>query len=507
MYKKWIPVSLLLFSLPASAKSLPPILDFLPSCSPIVIEGIYVEKKVTGSSNQKFIESSFNEVRKKAKEKRVDAVIITNLIQTDKLIITADLIDYCDDDDSLSSISTAYNQLSRKPIMFERSRTAKTTNTRVASTNKASSANKRVAKPVNPTPTPYIKTARVTSKPKPAPVQQTQSASAKASTIKRSISPLMTDLELAKLAAKAQIPNTNVTLSGAYGVNINNSKQFLLSVLGPASAEFTLDAKTEAWLYGRDLWFYIDNGKVKKITYKERSLLNYEGKNAILYDEDFDNTWLIDDKAQFRDDVNIVTQKLNYLQQKSTSEYTVSNHNNLLKLDFSEYSSYNDDKPELLLSGFTFHSRDYYKDNMKIEYSILNDHLLDDILVPNGGKPNIKIQDVVAQYVPNIINYSSDGSWEILSKNIRVKHEDSKITQVKLSESINHPVESNQEFLDFLNQINVPATREAMLNYYGSQAESWSEVVEVNNDSYELKAEFESEDDDAMLVSLEVQYL
>ena len=92
---KLLVFALLLFSIPTTAKSLPPILDYLPSCAPMVVDGIYVEKKLTGSANSKLIESSFQLVRQKAKEKRVDAVIITNLIQTNKLIITADLIDFC----------------------------------------------------------------------------------------------------------------------------------------------------------------------------------------------------------------------------------------------------------------------------------------------------------------------------------------------------------------------------------------------------------------------------
>ncbi|WP_434931298.1 hypothetical protein ACRWQN_16460 [Shewanella sp. HL-SH8] len=118
---KLLVLMLLILSLPVSAKSLPPILNFLPSCAPIIVDGIYIEKKLTDSANNKLIASSFQLIREKAKEKRVDAIIITNLIQTDKLIITADLIDFCDDDESLSSMSTAYNQLSRRPITFERS--------------------------------------------------------------------------------------------------------------------------------------------------------------------------------------------------------------------------------------------------------------------------------------------------------------------------------------------------------------------------------------------------
>ena len=426
---KLLVFALLLFSIPTTAKSLPPILDYLPSCAPMVVDGIYVEKKLTGSANSKLIESSFQLVRQKAKEKRVDAVIITNLIQTNKLIITADLIDFCDEDDSLSSVSTAYNQLSRRPLSFERT-TAQ--------------------------PTQRIASAITVPEPEKIVVRTQQSktySSGVVGTSSKNFKPaLMSQLELAKLAAKAHKrhkPSTNVTLSGAYGININNSTEYVLNILGPASATFTLSADTTAWLYGRDLWLFIENDQVKKIAYKERSLLTYTGKNAILYEESFDNNWLIDDKARFRDDVSEVRQKLNYLKQKSKVEYTVSNNDNLLKLDFAEYSSYNENEPDLLLSGFTFYSRQYDKDEQHIQYSQMNLDLLDDLLIPTAKPAKLKIQDLVTHYVPNVINYSDDGSWEVLSKNIQVKHENNTIKQVKLSESINYPIESDEEFSRF----------------------------------------------------------
>lgn len=491
---KLLVLMLLIFILPASAKSLPPILNFLPSCAPMIIDGIYIEKKLTDSANNKLIESSFQLIREKAKEKRVDAIIITNLIQTNKLIITADLIDFCDDDESLSSMRTAYNQLSRRPITFERT---------VSPSHK---------KPANSITIPEPEMAIANVQPEQAAQAPTRAVNtARAGTSAKNFTPaLMTQLELAKLAAKANKTNklsTNITLSGAYGVNINNSTEYVLNILGPASAVFTLSADTTAWLYGRDLWLIIENDKVQKITYKERSLLNYTGKNFILYDEDFDNNWLIDDKAGFRDDVPNVRAKLNYLKQKSKAEYTVSNQKNLLKLDFSEFSSYNGNEPDLLLSGFTFYSRQYDRDENQIQYSDIDNNLLNNLLVPVTKPTSLKIQDLVTHYVPNVINYSDDGSWEVLSKHIQVKHVDNMIKQVKLSESINYPIESDEDFMRFLKQMNIPETKQAMMDKYAGNATFWLEKMTVTNNDYEIRAEFTTEDDDAMLISLEVEYL
>ncbi|WP_434926994.1 hypothetical protein [Shewanella sp. HL-SH2] len=495
---KLLVLMLLILSLPVSAKSLPPILNFLPSCAPIIVDGIYIEKKLTDSANNKLIASSFQLIREKAKEKRVDAIIITNLIQTDKLIITADLIDFCDDDESLSSMSTAYNQLSRRPITFERS---------VTPSQKKPATSITIPKPE---PEPELAIARV--QPEQAVQAPTRTVNtARAGTSSKNFKPaLMTQLELAKLAAKANEAgklSTNITLSGAYGININNSTEYVLNILGPASAVFTLSADTTAWLYGRDLWLIIENDKVQKITYKEHSLLNYTGKNFILYDEDFDNNWLIDDKAGFRDDVPNVRAKLNYLKQKSKAEYTVSNQKNLLKLDFSEFSSYNGKEPDLLLSGFTFYSRDYDRDENQIQYSDIDNNLLNNLLVPVSKPKPLKIQDLVTHYVPNVINYSDDGSWEVLSKHIQVKHVDNTIKQIKLSESINYPVESDEDFMRFLKQMNIPETKQAMMDKYASSATFWLEKMTVTNNDYEIRAEFTTEDDDAMLISLEVEYL
>ncbi|MBR9728470.1 hypothetical protein ACFOD0_04005 [Shewanella intestini] len=481
--KKLLVLTLPFFGLPVSAKSLPPILDYLPACAPVVVDSIYVEKKLANISNDKLVESSFHQVRLKAKDKRVDAAIITNLIQTNKLIVTADLIDFCSEDDSLSSTPTAYNQSSRlaEPAVTK-------------------------PKPAPVTP-PRIETrvAAVKAAPKPVPTPAPKRVVAPSN--RNFTSKLMSDIQLAKLAAKVGQPSANVTLSGAYGININNSSEFLLNVLGPASAIFTLSPDTTAWLYGRDLWFYIENDKVQKISYKERALLNYTGRNFILYDEDFDNNWLIDDKAGYRDDVDNVRRKLNYLKKQSDAEYTVSNQRNLLKLDFSEFSSYNSREPELLLSGFTFHSRQYAKDENQIIYSQLNDDLLTQILLPTPSTPSYKLQDLVTNYVPNIINYSEDGSWEVLSKYIQVKHKDNAITKVKLSESINYPVETDEEFMRFLKLANIPVTKGEMTAHYKSDADVWAENVEVSKDDYQIRAEFTSEDDDAMLISLEVEYL
>ncbi|NKF49937.1 hypothetical protein G3R49_05045 [Shewanella sp. WXL01] len=497
--KKLLAATVLLFSLPVSAKSLPPILEYLPSCSPNVIDGIYVEKQLADIPKNKLIESSFHQVRTIAKDKRVDAVIITNLIQTNKLIITADLIDYCDEDRSLSGIRTAYNQLSRRPITFERTNPSSISTPKKKSPASISIPETRVAQ-AQTSPQPKAKPA-----PKPA---ARASSTPRYTGVRNFKSELLSELELAKIAAKAdRNSGSNVTLSGAYGVNINNSAKYVRNLLGPASAEFTLGRDTKAWLYGRDLWVIFENDKVQKVTYRERSLLNYTGRNIILYDQDFDNNWLIDDKAGFRDDVPNVRRKLNYLKQQSKTEFTVSNQKNLLKLDFAEFSSYNTTEPEVLLSGFTFHSRDYYQDIGDIIYSQIDETLLDDLLLPNFNAPDLKLEDIVVSYVPNIINYSQDGSWEVLSKYLQVKHDDHEITQVRLTESINYPVETDQDFMNFLRQANIPATKEEMMRQYPTNAEVWAENLMVTHDDYEVRAEFASDDDDAMLISLEVIYL
>ncbi|MFS1421721.1 hypothetical protein [Shewanella sp. 10N.286.48.B5] len=469
---------LLFVSLQVSAKSLPPILDHLPVCTPTVIDGIYVENTLKNSSNDKLIETSFRLIQKKAKQKRVDAVIITNLIEANKIIITADLIDFCDEDDRLSSVKTAYNQLSRKPISFKKPAPATKVST-AATTN------------------------RITAKPKTTTAPQVTLAQSQ-------ISPAITILsekELSSLAREASFPSTNVTLSSAYGVSIDDSIQRLIELLGPASALFTLKDQSQAWLYGRELWFIIDNNKIQQISYKDRSLLNYNGKNLISYNERFDNNWLIDDKAGYRDEVLQVRNKLDYLKQTSTEEYIVSNHKNLLTLEFDEFSSITSDEPELLLTGFTFKSRKYSRDNDEILFSELNSQKLTEVLLPTENNQPSTLDALVNRFVPNVIQFSNNGVWSLLSKNVQVKHYNNVIQKVKLSESINYPIESDEQFMAYLKSINIPATREAMLAHFSDQASAWYEIINVESDDFVLKAEFTSEDDDAMLISLEVEYL
>ncbi|WP_144210596.1 hypothetical protein [Shewanella donghaensis] len=478
---------LAIISLQVSAKSLPPILDHLPVCSPTVIDGIYVENTLKNSSNDKLIATSFRLIQQKAKDKRVDAVIITNLIEANKIIITADLIDFCDENDSLSSVKTAYNQFSRKPVSF----TSNTTNTSTsASINTRSTS---IAKAKTPTPV-VIETSIPTN------------TSAEQRSLSSSI-PTLSDRELSILANQVGSPPTNVTLSSAYGLKINDSTQRLSELLGPASALFTLSDRTQAWLYGRQLWFFIENEKIQQISYKDRSMLNYNGKNLISYNENFDNNWLIDDKAGYRDEVLEVRTKLDYLKQKSSEEYIVSNNSNLLTLKFNEFSSITDENPELLLTGFTFQSRKYSNKENKILYSDINTQELTEVLLPSENDQPSTLDSLVSRYVPNVIQFSDNGVWSLLSKNVQVKHDNNVIRKVKLSESINYPIESDAQFMSYLKSINVPATREAMLAHFSDKATSWLEIVNVENDDFVLRAEFTSEDDDAMLIALEVEYL
>ncbi|QIR15369.1 hypothetical protein [Shewanella aestuarii] len=489
--KKLLVLSALLISMQVSAKSLPPILEYLPNCTPNLIEGIYIETKYNGSSNDKLVESAFHLVRQKAKEKRVDAVIITNLIETNKIIVTADLIDYCDEDDSLSSVSTAYNRLSRKPISLQRTTTQPQTQIAKASQSQP------VKKSINSIDLPATTRTEIT---RTEPNRRTSASVS--STI-----PRYTEKQLADLASQVSLKSSNVTLSSAYGVSIDDSTNQLINTLGPASAIFTLNDQTNAWLYGRELWFIVKNETVKKITYKERSVLNFTGKNLISYDEKFDNNWRIDDKATYRDDVAKVNRQLNYLKRQTKDQYIVSNQSNILTLDFNEFSSYYDDASELLLTGFNFQSRDFDQGKVDILFSDIKHEKLYDLLIPSNDPQPQKLDTLVTRYVPNIINFSDSGMWEVLSKNIQVKHKNNIIKQVKLSESINYPVESDAEFMRFLNKLKIPATRKAMLDHFNGNVTTWLEKISVSRDGFVLKAEFTSEDDDAMLISLDVEYL
>ena len=235
----------------------PQVLRFHPNCEPEVIDSPRVRRNLRLKNRQVPADSKINAMAKiiealkaDAIKKNADAILITNKVSKHPIIarsgkinkrkfileVSADLLRLCEDDKSLSSRHTKYDE-----------------------TGALQHAQ-----------------AIILSKEETIVLRETKEEPQVVSLKSNVVSPTM----------------------GVYGLTLSSSLAETESLFGKPSFRFTSNENTTTLSYGRGHWLYYEDGELVKVNTKT-SLFTYELINQIPFSNDFDELiWAVNDELQ-----------------------------------------------------------------------------------------------------------------------------------------------------------------------------------------------------------------
>lgn len=458
-------MSLLLVSGSLNATSIPPVLNFLPSC--VASNQISVEQSDTydlkdteiqesytderfNEIRQKYILQAFNDTQLKAAKYGSDGIIINKVnalhinrdvkvygelarpfvrkVNQFRIVVLAEVITFCDDDKSLTQVTSPYNDKGRQ---------------------------------VNEMAVQVLLSKK--------------------------------EVNLIDLADKFSAPDSNVNSFSAYSIKIGDDFKQLES-LGQESARLILSDGKIAYGYGRNLWFILENKMVVKIIHNT-TILNSHGKNQIVYSENYDaKRWVTSEGITLKDTFDKVSENLAL--ESEGDEYFVKGENSRLYFSFDEYMPYDSIESEKKVNGFSVTHRDYLGLQHTVKYEEFSLEKIRKILTYENRKINTDFA--------NRIYLNKKGVWDIVSPNIMLNTKDSVVQRVKITEAVSGD-QSERQFLELLEKLNIPTSKKDFLFRYPDSHDEF-DIVNLSNEHYTLKAAFESHEPEAQLVEMTVSF-
>jgi hypothetical protein len=455
MLKKPLLLACLFFSQYSIAnEALPPILDYQPLCSPILLDNISHNKTYPiengGIDHNQQLNQSLLQVRQQAKTAGADAVIINNISQfmtkknknqeTVNITITADAITYCKEDQSLSTVNTPFNSAGKQ-----------------------------------------IKTIEIAFT---LPVSDQQT--------------------LERQAKKIDSVDPSITLTSAFGVTLGATAEQLLSKLGPPSAAFTLDDDTQAWVYGRNITLTLVNQKFVAASFGDVPL-NASGKNQIEYTPNYDDiTWNVLSKINYQNELTVAKKEFGKsLIINNDKNYVLKGSASELELKFEHFISTTNITPIAKLVGFTLTSNKQYQHDKSVRFAPIKTTQLQ-ALFSKKTTPLSSI-DYIALDNQNTFNFTQTGKWHLLTKNILVQKNDEEIDHVKLLSGLTEEEEDASSFAHVLNTLALPNTKADFMRQYPNAEDNFDSVL-VSDEKVFIEAIFDSESHSAKLVELDIKY-
>ncbi len=289
-------------------------------------------------------------------------------------------------------------------------------------------------------------------------------------------------------------PASNVSIEGAYSVNIGESSTQLAN-LGQESARLKLIDGSLAYGYGRNLWYIVESDIVTHIL-QNVDILNNHGKNHILYSDNYDaKNWIINDGISFKDTYESISKKLE-LKEKNDRFY-IKGDRSILYFTFEDYFSYDSHTTIKKLNGFTLSSIASSQFDKRIKFAQVSDLELKNVL-------NLSTREVRDNF-QNFIYLNEKGPWSIINQNVMFNVDAGKVNKIKVTEAVSGN-QSEQEFVNILNKFNIPLSKKEFLTRYPDISDEF-DALSLTNEVYTLQAYFDSYEDDAQLIEMNIEYL
>ncbi|PIW58941.1 hypothetical protein [Shewanella sp. CG12_big_fil_rev_8_21_14_0_65_47_15] len=449
-----------LFADTIETTELPPILNYMPSCSPNILKHVQITRTLAKydaniplEENPDFTQALLD-LRLDAKRQQADAVILTNihnvmrpetknLASTKTSHFNADFIRYCKDNSQLSEQVTPYNDKGIHVV----------------------------------------------------------------ATISYSFQ-LADAPSLAEVADSIQVPLANISLdSGAFGIPLGAKVATLTTQLGPASIEIMLDSSEQALGYGRGIWFIIRDGMVNSIQSGNLFMSGY-GKNLIGYREGFDSvSWGLEGGVQQNNSLEEVKLQLGAQLKNSASEYLLSNRKAQLRLLFESFNPVSKEQSIEKLTGFVLENKNNANtlSSPKLATTTQVDHTIGLINPFNlKQKPKLKtLLDSIGSY--HKLNLSDSGIWWLLGNHLQVQYEQGELRRAQIAQELFNKPSPNLDMRYIAKQLAFPYTKAEILTQYPNATDNFDQV-QIRFENFELEAKFETEADDAAMYQLNIEY-
>jgi hypothetical protein len=304
---------------------------------------------------------------------------------------------------------------------------------------------------------------------------------------------------LLTIASKHHAPKANITVDSAYGIKIGDSLSRLKAALGPESIHLAMKDGTKAYGYGRNLWFFVNNNNISKIT-KNYDLVNGHGKNQIEFSENYDSDdWIIEGLIYNRDTLDSVKQNISL--KNNAGSYIHSNGQNKLILKFDDFKPDGLSDSVKLLNGFMISPLNDKPTNHEIDYANF-----DNINIKSLVELNVKQKYMLKpEQLLNEIVLNKDSRWLVANDNLLLgMNEQGELNKVRITESLVKD-QGVEAFRKVLSSYKIPLIKSDFLDKYPN-AEDDFDNISLNEGSIFLTANFDSHEDDAQLINLVLEF-
>lgn len=318
------------------------------------------------------------------------------------------------------------------------------------------------------------------------------------------------------LAKKVTVPLPDISLNqGAFGIKLGMFAQQISDQLGPPSIEISLADNHSVWGYGRSHWFTFSNKQLIEIN-SDNPLLTSYGRNLIEFRDGFDDiSWKINGTIPHKTTLEQVRKQLPKARQLITSKVTGKNHftlssqDALLRLSFEDFHPINIEGAVSLLTRYQLTPHPQQEQGPSLRPSALPttaqlNTLMSLLNLQQKNQPDLaQLQRVYPEM--SRLNISGTGVWWLVGSHIQVQFDNEKLSKLRLSPAVFEEAKTGNRYPSLIKSLGLSIKKNALFTQYPDASDNF-DMVDLYRDDFALIAKYESEEDDAQMYELEIEY-
>lgn len=319
------------------------------------------------------------------------------------------------------------------------------------------------------------------------------------------------DQSPASLAKSIKVPAAEISLaSGAYGITLGMQAEQVSAHLGPPSIEIGLESNKSAWGYGRSHWFIFSDTQLIEIN-SHASFITAYGRNLIDPRDGFDDVrWKVNGTVAQKTNMDTAS-KLLPKAKKLTRNNTLklSNVDSQLQLTFEKFHPNSLEDPISLLTEYRLQTQGNLDKNQHYSAHLPTiselgrlTYLLN--IKRENDKPSLnQLQNIYPTM--SRLNISGSGVWWLIGNHIQVQFQDDKLTKLRVSPPVFVQEDTLASYLSSIESLGLPTDKKSLLEQYEDASDNF-DMVDLYRDDFALMAKYESDEEDAQMYELEIEY-